>query len=129
MRLRSGFFLLTSFSAFLPLAHATPSCPLNTASPSVTICSPANGASLPSPVHVNAGTTDTSSPVKLVQIYIDGVKNYQLAADNLDTSIDLPAGAHRLTVQATDTANMVFKSTINITVTSSGGPSPCTLNT
>jgi len=52
-----------------------------------------NGESLPSPVQVNAGTTDTANPVKLVQIYIDGVKKYQIAANSVDTPLDLPAGS------------------------------------
>src|SRR6266850_217661 len=117
MPIRSGFLLLVSFFAYLPFASAAASCPLNTASPSVTICTPMNGESLPSPVQVNAGTTDTAKPVKLVQIYIDGVKKYQIAANSVDTPLDLPAGSHRLTVQAMDTANLIFKSSVMITVT------------
>ena len=129
MRIKLGLFLLGNISAFLPLAHATASCPLNTASPSVTICTPSNGASLGSPVQVNAGTTDTANPVKLMQIYVDGVKKYQVAADSVDTPLDLAEGSHRLTVQAVDSANVVFKSSFTITVIPSSSNSLCTLNT
>src|SRR6266404_4219868 len=129
MRIRIRLFLLVSFTTFLPFANASASCPLNTASPSVTICTPASGASLQSPVQVNAGTTDTASQVKLMQIYVDGIKKYEIASDNVNTSLDLSAGTHRVTVQATDAANTVFKSSVNLSVTGSVSPSACTLNT
>jgi phospholipase C len=128
MQVRTSLLLLFVF-AFAIAAHATPSCQLNPASPTVTICSPANGVSITSPVEINAGTTDTASPVKLLQVYVDGAKKYEIAADNLDTSLDMSAGAHRVTVQATDTANTVFKSTVNITVSGTGTPAACALNT
>src|SRR3954469_3399831 len=128
MQVRSSLLLLFVF-AFAIAAHATPSCQLNSASPTVTICSPANGNTVSSPVSINAGTTDAANPVKLLQVYVDGAKKYEIAADNLDTSLDMSAGAHRVTVQATDAANTVFKSTVNITVSGTGTPAACTLNT
>jgi phospholipase C len=99
-------------------------CTLNTASPSVTICSPANNATgLTSPVNVVAGTTDTNT-VKLMQIYLDGVKVYEVSANSLNTNVTMSAATHRLTVQAYDTASQIFKSTIYITVSSSSPPPP-----
>src|SRR6185369_1521770 len=115
--------------AFAISAHAAPSCQLNPASPTVTICSPANGSTVTSPISISAGTTDAANPVKLLQVYVDGTKKYEIAADNLDTSLAISAGAHRVTVQATDTANTIFKSTVNITVSGAENPSACTLNT
>ena len=109
-------------------AHAQ--CTLNPASPSVTICTPTNGATVTSPVNIVAGTTDNSSTVKYLQIYIDGIKQYQVSAAQLNTSLAMPTGSHRLTVQAIDAAGTIFKSTFNITVSSgSGGGGPCTLST
>ena len=102
-------------------------CTLNTASPSVTICTPANGATVPSPVNIVAGTTDNASTVSFLQIYIDSVKQYQVSGNQLNTSLPLSAGAHRVTVQAQDAAGTVFKSTINITVGSGSGGGPCPL--
>src|SRR3954471_18169139 len=128
MHARVSLLLLISF-AFAISAHAAPSCQLNPASPTVTICSPANGAGITSPVQINAGTTDAVNPVRLLQVYVDGAKKNEIAADNLDTYLGMSAGAHRVTVQATDTANTVFKSTINITVSGTGTPAACTLNT
>src|SRR4051794_32441681 len=93
-------------------------CTLNTASPSVTICSPTNGATVTSPVNIVAGTTDNASSVRYVQIYVDGVKQYQVSGTQLNTSLPMSTGSHRLTVQAQDAAGATFKSTINITVSS-----------
>ena len=107
-------------------AHAQ--CTLNTASPSVTICTPANGATVSSPVNIVAGTTDNSSSVTYLQIYIDGAKKYQVSAKQLNTSLAMADGSHRVTVQAQDAAGHIFKTTIYITVSSSSG-GPCTLNT
>ena len=128
MPYRSCLLLLVC-SALLASAHATTSCQLNTASPSVTICAPGSGASVTSPVEVNAGTTDTASRVTLLQIYVDGTKKFEIAADNLDTSLSMAVGTHRVTVQAKDASGAVFKSTVNISVTGSGGPAACTLDT
>lgn len=108
-------------------SFAAAQCTLNTANPSVTICSPANGATVSSPVNIVAGTTD-SNTVTLLQIYVDGVKKYEIAAKQLNTSLAIADGAHKVTVQAKDSAGVTFKQSINITVSSSSG-APCTLNT
>ena len=117
---------------------ATPAqaqCTLNSTNPSVTICSPANGATVTSPVQVIAGTTD-SSTVTLMQVYVDGVKVYEVHGNTLSTSLSVATGTHRLTVQAYDSSNRVFNTPINITVSNGGPPPPppppppgCTLNT
>src|SRR5512146_1512632 len=132
MKITVSRLLLLAISLFLFTfavgAHAQ--CTLNTASPSVTICSPSNGATVGSPVNIVARTTDNSSAVKYLQIYIDGTQQYQVSSNQLNTSLSMSAGTHRLTVQAVDAAGTIFKSTINITVSSgSGGGGPCTLNT
>lgn len=103
-------------------------CTLNTASPSVTICAPTNGATVSSPVNIVAGTTDNASTVKYLQIYIDGAKQYQVSSNQLNTSLPMSNGSHRVTVQALDAAGHIFKTTINISVSSSTGGGPCTLN-
>jgi hypothetical protein len=90
-------------------------CALNPVNRTVTICSPADGATVQSPVNVVAGTTDTT-PVKLMQIYLDGQKVFEVKSASLNTSLAMADGTHRLTVQAIDEANAIFKTTINITV-------------
>ena len=88
-------------------------CVPNTVNPSVTICTPSAGQTVTSPVHIVALTTD-SKTVNLMQIYVDGVKKYQVYASSLDTSLAMTSGTHRLAVKASDGTN--FKQVIYITV-------------
>jgi hypothetical protein len=105
-------------------AFAQSSCTLNTANPSVTICEPANGASVTSPVHIVAGTNSTATVTRL-EVWVDGVKKYQVNGHDLDTALAMPTGAHKLTVQAYN--GTYFKSSVNITV--SGSSTSCTPST
>jgi hypothetical protein len=66
-----------------------------------------------SPVHIVAETTD-SNTVKLMQVYIDGAKKWEVFANALDTSLAMTSGSHRLAVQASD--GTIFKQVIYITV-------------
>jgi phospholipase C len=120
----SKILLLTAvFLAFSPRANAAASCTLSSTSPSVTICTPADGATgLTSPVHVNAGTTDTSSSVTLVQIYVDGVKQLDTHANFVDANVTMAGGTHRLTVQAKDAAGTLFKKSITVGVSGTTPP-------
>ncbi len=86
-------------------------CPLSAASPSVTICSPGTSFASTS-VAVKAGTTDTASPVWLMQIYVDGYKKYEVASNLVNTTLAMTVGTHRVTVQAYDKAGHIFKSTV-----------------
>jgi len=90
-------------------------CTMSTENPSVTICQPTNGATVSSPVRVVAGTT-SSSPVKFLQVYVDGAKVYEVNADRLDTMLAMAAGTRRVTVQAKNANGLVFKKTVVITV-------------
>src|SRR3954470_5258437 len=101
------------FDAFV--TRIIPVCALNQASPSVTICKPATGSTVHSPVEVMAGPRE-SPKVRLVQVYVDGKKVYQANLASLDVKLNIAPGTHRVTVQAFDTANVVFKSSVNITV-------------
>ena len=115
--------ILLPVSFIASSATAFTQCTLNPASPSVTICQPGNGATVSSPVHIVAGTT-SSSAVTLMQVYVDGVKQYEVAASTLNASVPMAAGTRRLTVQAKNSAGTTFKSTIYITVTTGATPSP-----
>lgn len=79
------------------------------------ICSPLNGATVSSPVHVQAAARD-SVTVSFMQIYVDGKLAFTVSGGSLDASIAIASGSHRLTVQAKDNAGVIFKQTINITV-------------
>lgn len=121
----SAVLVIAFFLSLTPAALAQ--CTLNTTSPSVTICSPTNNATVTSPVHFVAGTTDNEYKVTVLQIYLDGSKIFQvLNTPTLDVNMSVAAGTHRVTVQATDSANRVFKSTIYITVGQSSGCTPST---
>ncbi|HYE23749.1 MAG TPA: FG-GAP-like repeat-containing protein [Clostridia bacterium] len=85
---------------------------------SVVICSPANGATISSPVRVLAALRSNSG-IKAAQLYIDGTLNWQGGAGTtaVDRSVSLPAGTHRITVKGWDGAGS-FSSSISITVSS-----------
>src|SRR5438874_600319 len=110
--------LLFLLSSIVYCAAVSGACTLSTVSPSVTICTPTANATVTSPVHIVAGTTD-SKTVQFIQIYVDGVKKYEIKAKSLDTSLAMAAGTHRLTVQAYD--GTYFHQTVYITVGSSSG--------
>ena len=93
--------LLSLLSSLICCSAIASACTLSTVSPSVTICTPTANATVTSPVHIVAGTTD-SKTVQFIQIYVDGVKKYEIKAKSLDTSLAMAAGTHRLTVQAYD---------------------------
>lgn len=95
-------------------SSGTSPCTLNSASPSVTICSPANNATVVSPLTVAAGTTDMK-PVSIIQLYVDGSAKLTQNSGTLNGSVTLTAGTHKLTVQAKDSAGTVIKQTIYVT--------------
>src|SRR5579871_580224 len=112
-------------------AWAGASCSLNPTNQTVTICTPMNGATgLISPVHVNAGTTDTH-PIATMWIYVDTVKVFAINNVNfIDTHISMSAGTHRFVVQAQDTSGLIFKTVETVTVGTNVvvSPSAVTLN-
>ncbi len=114
--------LATQMNFYLTPAAGGAPCALNPSSLSVTICTPANNATVTSPVNVVAGTTD-SRPVSFVQAYLDGNAVVTQNGGSLNASIPMSQGLHRLTVQAKDTSAVIFKQTINVTA-GSAVPTP-----
>lgn len=98
---------------------STPPCPQNSLDPSVTICSPANGAAVSSPLNVVAGTR-SSAPIVSLAIWLDGKKMFSTGQALLNTSITVAPGAHQLAVQGMNGAKQVFTQTISITATGTG---------
>jgi hypothetical protein len=90
-------------------------CALSTVNRTVTICSPASGSTVASPVRIIAGTTDVT-PVKLTQIYLDGKKIFEQPLSAINVALPIAGGTHRLTVQGLDTASVFFKKSITINV-------------
>ncbi len=93
-----------------------PNCVAGAANPSVTMCLPGANASVLNPVHVVAKTTD-SHPIALIQIWMDGKKVYEAKAISVDTHEPMIVGTtHRVTVQAIDSVNQIFKQSATVTV-------------
>ena len=99
------------------VASAGGACTPGSTDPSVTICTPANNASVTSPLAVQAVTT-SSSPVQYMQIYLDGARVFHASGSTLDTVVTASPGTRRLTVQARNAAGVIFKKTIFVTVSS-----------
>lgn len=89
-------------------------CPGTGVNQTINICAPSNNSTVTGPnVQILATATD-SLPVKYLQLYVDGVKQYQVYSSTLNTTMPLATGKHRLTVQASD--GTIFKTTIYFTV-------------
>jgi hypothetical protein len=116
----SAFALLLSVHA---AAQAT--CTLSTTNRTVTICTPANGATVSTTFHVNAGTTDTAT-VQYMQVYVNSKLYATQYRKFLDANITVPAGTHEnLTVQAKDASGFMKKTYyINVTAGSTYKISP-----
>ena len=80
------------------VASAANPCTPTGANNSMTICSPASGATLSSPVQVVAAA-NSSAAVQFTEIYVDNVKVYQANGNGVNTPITLTPGAHYLVVQ------------------------------
>ena len=111
-------------------ASAGTSCSTNATPRTVVICRPINNTDVSSPVHITAAVHHGASGIKVVQVYVDGVKKYETGlsglgqADNGDVilNVDIPAsaGLRRITVQAVDSSGS-FKSTVYVTVAGGTG--------
>jgi phosphatidylinositol-3-phosphatase len=92
----------------------TGTCTLNSTNNTVTICSPTNNSSVSSTVNVVAGST-SSYTVTAMQVYVDGVKKYEVSANKINTNLPLTTGTHKMTVKAWNTAGASFMSAISVT--------------
>jgi len=86
----------------------------------VTISSPTNGATVPSPVRVVASAS-SSNPITAMAIYVDNVSVYTNSSNSIDTLVTMAAGSHTVLVQAWDSTGAFFKSQVTITATVPSG--------
>ncbi len=94
----------------------------------VIVSSPANGATVTSPVHVVASAGSSSSAaITTTRIYLDNVRVYQAHTNRINTYLTMNAGTHNLTVQAWDATGKVYKTRHNITVKSPSQPVAVTI--
>jgi hypothetical protein len=96
-------------------SRGSSACVINTADHSVTICRPDAGGTYSSPVYVVAEAR-SSTGVKTTALYLDNVREYSNSGNKVDRYVSMAPGTHRITVQSWDPNNLVFKSSIYITV-------------
>jgi len=90
---------------------------------SVTVSSPAPGATVGSPVRfVASATANTGNRITSMRVYVDGVSAYTAYSDAVDTSISMGSGAHNIVVQAWDNTGLVYKTAMTITVAVNKAP-------
>jgi hypothetical protein len=78
----------------------------------ITISSPTDGATVPSPVQFSASAANATA----MHIYVDNQLAYQVGANSLNTSLAMSAGAHYIVVQAWDQWGNVIKAPLTVNV-------------
>jgi hypothetical protein len=85
-------------------------------SPGVQICAPASGATVSSPVAIQAAANVTGT-FQRMEIWIDGAKKYsETTGATLSTTLTLSAGTHRFAVLAYNTAGTKWEQAYSATV-------------
>src|SRR3569833_2684458 len=108
----------TNYAVHLLGTNVTAQCSLPTTNKTVHICAPANGSSVTSPVQFSASAFDSSARVTSMTIYLDNVKVYSVASNQLATSLSIASGTHKVTIKAWDATGASFRSAIMFTVRS-----------
>jgi hypothetical protein len=86
----------------------------------VTICEPTNGATVTSPVDVEA-IVNSSSSVTGTKIYIDGVSKFSGTSATISANLTLPSGSHAMTVKAWLSSGTVLQASSSFTIGTGGG--------
>jgi hypothetical protein len=82
----------------------------------VTVCKPANGSTVASPVAVQSAATVTGTIARM-EIWVDGVKKFStFNSRSLSTSLSLASGSHRFSFYAVNTAGTKWETTVNAKV-------------
>ena len=88
--------------------------PPGSASLSIHLCGPADGATVAKTFTVSAGGNSPAG-VTLMQMYVDGKKSFELWNDQLKRTITVSAGKHRVAIVAMDRYRKTTTKTINVT--------------
>lgn len=86
----------------------------------VTVSSPAAGASTGSPVHFVASAT-MSGTVTAMQVYVDGSLKYNVSGNKIDTYVSMSTGSRYVTVKSWNTYGQSEVKSMTINVTNSSG--------
>lgn len=85
-------------------------------SPGVHVCQPGSGATVSSPVTIQAASTITGK-LDRMEIWVDGVKKYtETSSTILDTTLSLASGTHRFGIFAVNTAGTKWEGVVDATV-------------
>ena len=118
---KSGTFVLKATvtdnlgASSAALATITVAPPV-TATTVVNMSSPLNNAILAKRSVAVVATATSNVAISSMQIYVDGVKKYEVAGSNVSKSVSVTAGSHRITVQSVDCNGGTAKSSANVTV-------------
>jgi PKD repeat protein len=89
----------------------------------VTVTSPTAGSTTGSPVRfVASATANTGNRITAMRVYVDGSSAYSVAANTLDTSLNIGGGTHSIVVQAWDNTGIVYKTPFSINVVVNKAP-------
>jgi hypothetical protein len=85
-------------------------------SPGVNVCSPANGSTVSSPVHVTATATIVGTLARM-EVWVNGGKMYtETTSTQLNTNINLSAGTYQFDIYAVNTQGTKYETTVHATV-------------
>jgi PKD repeat protein len=111
----AGTYTLTATVTDNSGASSTATTRVTVKAPEVIVSSPANGALLPSQVHVVASGF-SGYAVTTVQTYVDGAIVYSVNSASLNATITLSSGAHTLLVKGWDNAGRSFSKQLAVTI-------------
>ena len=111
----AGVYTLTAKVTDNSGASSTASASVTVKAPEVMVSNPADGALLPSQVHVIAGGF-SGYTVTTMQIYVDGAIAYSVNSANLDGTISVASGPHTLTIKGWDVAGRNFSKQLSVTI-------------
>jgi hypothetical protein len=112
----------TGVAPFPDSAPSNPSNPGSGAAGSVCVSSPANGATVTSPVHLVAPAS-LVNPIKYMRVFVDGQAEFFTFFNTVDAQMLLSPGAHTLIVIATDTGGNNVGTQLQLTVAAPSTPS------
>ncbi|HET6842564.1 MAG TPA: PQQ-dependent sugar dehydrogenase [Candidatus Angelobacter sp.] len=108
--------LSSSTSVLLPVDQHFNGCQPSILDPSVTICTPADQATVASPVQVSGAATSTL-PVTGITVLVDGTLASSTTQSSFTTSLNLATGKHQVLVQGVNQSGISFSRTHTIFVT------------
>jgi PKD repeat protein len=111
----AGVYTLTAKVTDNLGASSTASTSVAVKAPEVLVSSPADGALLPSQVHVVASGFSGSTVIAM-QIYVDSAIVYSVNSATLDGTVALTSGPHTLIVKGWDSAGRNFSKQLSVTI-------------